>query len=117
MSILKRSQREARWRGIIKRQMSGELGVAGFCRREGLAQSTFHWWRRRLELPVRDKVQWIEAEGRALLPAQPALLPAGPAVRAGTASGLWIEFATPPGTELLSAALHALCVVEGGAPC
>jgi hypothetical protein len=38
-------------------------------------------------------------------------------VRAGTASGLWIEFATPPGTELLSAALHALRVVEGGAPC
>jgi len=111
----KRSQREARWRAIIKRQMSGGLGVAGFCRQEGLALSTFHWWRRRLESPVRDEVQWVEAEGPALLPPGPA--GAGLAVRVGTASGLWIEFATPPGTQLLSAALHALRATEGGASC
>ena len=124
MSTAKRSQREARWRAIIKRQMSGGLGVPGFCRREGLALSTFHWWRRRLESPVRDKVQWIEAQGSAQLPSVPALLPAGaglagpaPAVRAGTASGLWIEFAAPPGAQLLSAALHALRATEGGASC
>ena len=118
----KRSQREARWREIIKRQMSGGAGVAGFCRREGLALSTFHWWRRRLMSPVRDKVQWIEALAPALLPAGTGRVPvglagAGPAVRAGTASGLWIEFATPPGVELLSAALHALRATEGGASC
>ena len=40
-----------------------------------------------------------------------------PALRAGTASGLWIEFATVPGAELLSAALHALRATEGGASC
>ena len=128
MSISKRSQREARWRAVIKRQMSGRLGVAGFCRQEGLALSTFHWWRRRLESPVREEVQWIEAVTPAprLAPALP-ILPAGtsggvmagpvPALRAGTAGGLWIEFATPPAVELLSAALHALRAAEGGAPC
>lgn len=126
----KLSQREARWRAIIKRQRSGGAGVAGFCRREGLALSTFHWWRRRLESPARAKVQWMEAQAPALLavgPAGPGLTGpgfagpgvdgAGPAVRVGTASGLWIEFAAPPGTELLSAALHALRATEGGASC
>ena len=94
--------------------------MAGFCHREGLALSTFHWWRRRLESPGGEKVQWVEAEAPALLPPGPAgagLAGAGPAVRVGTASGLWIEFAAPPGTELLSAALHALRATEGGASC
>lgn len=115
-----RSQREARWRAIIKRQMSGDAGVAGFCRQEGLALSTFHWWRRRLESPVMDKVQWVEAQAPALLPAGTAgavMAGPGPSVRVGTASGLWIEFAAPPGTELLRAALHALRATEGGASC
>ena len=115
MSTTKRLQREARWRAIIKRQMSGSAGVAGFCRREGLAVSTFHWWRRRLRTPVREGIQWIEAEGPALLPERPA--GAGPAERAGSAGGLWIEFAAPPAAELLSAALHALHPREGGTSC
>ena len=95
--------------------------MAGFCRREGLALSTFHWWRRRFASPVRDNVQWVEAEAPALLPSGLSG-PSGPAgaglaVRVGTASGLWIEFAAPPGRELLSAALHALRATEGGASC
>lgn len=122
MSISKRSQREARWRAIIRRQMSGRLGVAGFCRQEGLALSTFHWWRRRLESPVRDEAQWIEAEAPALplVPGEASgAVMAGPvpALRAGTAGGLWIEFATPPGIELLRAALRALRAAEGGTSC
>lgn len=111
----KRLQREARWRAIIKRQMSGSAGVAGFCRREGLAVSTFHWWRRRLGPKVREGVQWIAAEGPALLPA--GLAGTGPAVRAGSASGLWVEFAAPPAVELLSAALRALEPRKEGASC
>jgi len=115
MSTSKRLQREARWRAIIERQRSGRAGVAGFCRREGLAVSTFHWWRRRLEPEVRERVEWIEAERPALLPAGPA--GAGPAVRVGNSGGLWIEFAAPPAAELLSAALRALHPREGGASC
>ena len=115
MSMSKRLQREARWRAIIKRQMSGSGGVAGFCRREGLAVSTFHWWRRRLRTPVRESVEWIEAEEPALLPERPA--GADPAVRAGTAGGVWIEFAAPPAAELLIATLRALHPREGGGSC
>lgn len=115
MSTSKRLQREARWRAIIKRQMSGSVSVAGFCRREGLAVSTFHWWRRRLRTPVRDRVEWIEAERPALLPAGPD--GTGPAVKAGNSGGLWIEFAAPPAAELLSVALLALRLPEGAASC
>jgi hypothetical protein len=115
MSTANRLQREARWRAIIKRQMSGSVSVAGFCRREGLAVSTFHWWRRRLRTPLRDRVEWMEAERPALLPAGPA--GAGPAVKAGNSGGLWIEFAAPPAVELLSAALCALRPSEGGSSC
>ena len=115
MSTTKRLQREARWRAIIKRQEIGEASVAGFCRREGLAVSTFHWWRRRLGSQVRENVQWIEAEDLAPVPA--VLVGTGPAVRVGTGCGLWIEFAVPPAAELLCAALHALRLPEGGASC
>jgi hypothetical protein len=115
MSTTKRLQREARWRAIIKRQLTGGASVAGFCRREGLAVSTFHWWRRRLNAQVRENVHWIEAQGLAPVPAGPA--GASPAVRVGTACGLWIEFAAPPAAELLCAALHALRLPEGRGAC
>ena len=115
MSTSKRLPREARWRAIIRRQATEGSSVAGFCRREGLAVSTFHWWRRRLRSQVRQKVQWIEAEGLAPVPPGPA--GAGPAVRAGSGCGLWIEFAAPPAAELLCAALQALRAPKGGASC
>jgi transposase-like protein len=37
-----------RWVEIIARQRASGLGVGRFCRREGLAPSTFFAWRRRL---------------------------------------------------------------------
>ncbi len=99
-------QRETRWRAVVRRQMAGRLSAADFCRCEGVALSTFYWWRRRLALANPKEVQWVEAQGASLL----QVMPAGtvPAVRAGTGTGLWIEFAMPPAAELLVAALSAL---------
>lgn len=48
MTEARNLQREARWRELVRRQAAGRLSVADFCRREGVALSTFHWWRRRL---------------------------------------------------------------------
>ena len=115
MSTTKRLQREARWRAIIKRQVNGLDSAAGFCRREGLAVSTFHWWRRRLGSQVGESVQWIDVEDLAPVPA--GLAGTGPAVRVGTGCGLWIEFAAPPAAEVLCAALHALRLPEGRSSC
>ena len=106
MSNSKNLLREARWQEIIRRQLRSQGSAADFCRREGVALSTFYWWRRRLDLSNPKEVQWVEAQGASLLQA----LPAGsvPAVRAGTGTGLWIEFAAPPAADLLAAALTAL---------
>ena len=38
-----------RWRELIAQQRAGELTVVAFCRRHGLAASTFFNWKRRLE--------------------------------------------------------------------
>ncbi len=95
----------------MQRQQASGLGVAEFCRREGVALSTFHWWRRRLAQTdgvrgsVSAAVQWIEAvpgDG----PREAAASPAAVCVRGG--DGLCIEFAAVPAAEVLRAAVAAL---------
>lgn len=110
------SERSARWRGLLARQSSSGLSVAAFCRREGVALSTFRWWRRKLAVTGRratlDAVDWVEA--------QPLTTPSPPgdaAVRLGNARGIWIEFAACPAPDVLRATLHALHEVRGGASC
>lgn len=41
--------RERRWRGVVKRFAAGGLTVRAFCRREGLPESAFYFWRRTLK--------------------------------------------------------------------
>ena len=103
------SLREARWRNIVRRQADGRAGVAEFCRREGLALSTFHWWRRRLALRESEAIQWVEARA-ASVPSAVMAAPgaAGPAVRVCSPSGLSIEFASLPSADLLVSALLVL---------
>jgi hypothetical protein len=110
------SDRSARWRGLLARQISSGLSVAAFCRREGVAFSAFHWWRRKLA-PAGDcgspvAVDWVEAQ-----PMTPPSFPGGAAVRLGNASGVWIEFAACSDGDLLRAALQALHESAGGASC
>ncbi len=45
--------RERFWRRTIRRQEKSGLGVRDFCRREGLKDWTFRWWRQ--ELTRRDQ--------------------------------------------------------------
>jgi hypothetical protein len=56
------SDRSARWRGLLARQISSGLSVAAFCRREGVALSTFHWWKRKLVSVTRGTTSHGEAE-------------------------------------------------------
>ena len=108
MTNTKNVIREARWRGIVRRQMAGRLGAAEFCRCEGLALSTFHWWRRRLQRPIPAAIEWIEAQTATVPFAETTCSGIAPAVRVGTDSGLYIEFASSPSAELLAAALLVL---------
>ncbi len=49
-------EKERFWRDAIERQRVSGLGVRPFCRMEGLAESSFHAWRRTLRKRDADRV-------------------------------------------------------------
>jgi hypothetical protein len=110
------------WRRTIREQQRSGLSVRDFCKREGLKDGAFRWWRQ--ELPRRDRGasvaprgEWTEAapaflpvrvvdpEGIAPRPAPPIeiVLPTGPTVR------------VPAGFDPRTLG-HVLAVLEGR-PC
>src|SRR3954468_23220449 len=68
--------RERFWRRTIRQQQQSGLAVPEFCRREGLKDGAFRWWRQ--ELARRDRqttpASQAEPEGEPTDPA-PAFLP------------------------------------------
>ena len=48
----KRKRKEAGWRRHIEEQAYSGLSIVGYCRRHGLREPGFYWWRR--ELSRRD---------------------------------------------------------------
>src|SRR5689334_15222575 len=45
-------KKERFWRRMVRRQIDSGLSIRGWCRRRGLSEALFHWWRR--ELARRD---------------------------------------------------------------
>ena len=43
-----------RWRALVEQQRAGAVSVSAFCRRHGLAVSTYFAWRRRLDDAARS---------------------------------------------------------------
>ena len=41
-------QRQSYWEAVVQRWREGDQGVRAFCRAEGLRESAFYFWRRRL---------------------------------------------------------------------
>ena len=39
-------KKERQWRGVLERQAASGLSARAFCRREEIAESAFHFWRR-----------------------------------------------------------------------
>jgi hypothetical protein len=114
--------RERFWRRTIREQQRSGLSVRDFCRREGLNDGAFRWWRQ--ELPRRDQepsiaprgeraeaapaflpVRVVDQEAVAPRPAPPIeiVLPTGPTVR------------VPSGFDPCTLG-HVLAVLEGR-PC
>ena len=48
-------KKETLWRRMIRAQSGSGLSVRGWCRKRGLSEAGFHWWRR--ELARRDAEQ------------------------------------------------------------
>jgi hypothetical protein len=47
-------EREAFWRGLLARQARSSLSVLAFCKQEGVLDSSFYTWRRRIEARDRE---------------------------------------------------------------
>jgi transposase-like protein len=61
-------RKERRWRGVLKRQGTSGLNVRAFCRREGIAESAFHFWRRTIRewrRTIREQDGEVELASRA----------------------------------------------------
>lgn len=50
---------ERRWRGWVERWGASGLSVREFCRRHGLSEASFHFWKR--ELPAREAAAAADA--------------------------------------------------------
>ena len=48
MSKPRDAAKERYWRGVIRRHVASGLGTRRFCRKEGIAEDRYHWWRRTL---------------------------------------------------------------------
>jgi transposase len=94
-------RRERAWRGRLERWRSGGGSVRAFCRREGVAEPSFYYWRR--ELARRDGAG-ARRGGRAA----PLFLPVR-VKEAGQASGEGvIELRLPSGHVLRGSELEKL---------
>jgi hypothetical protein len=60
MSKPRDAAKERYWRGVIRRHAASGLGTRRFCRKEGIAEDRYHWWRRTLR--ERDRQAQVDAK-------------------------------------------------------
>jgi hypothetical protein len=117
MSRTVRRNASAVWRERLERYAGGQSSVAEFCRRERVSQPSFYRWRKLLGgASSRRGIQrdtWREREPRFLPVEIPAsLLATG--VRMELPGGATVCFPQDVPAEVLSAAIRAACVANGG---
>ena len=75
-----RGNRAGYWRGHIRACESSGLSIVGYCRREGLSASGYHWWKRRLKVHKESGVSGTMSVAAAF--AEVAVVPPEADVRA-----------------------------------
>jgi hypothetical protein len=66
-------EREAFWRDVLARQAKSSLSVLAFCKREGVLDSSFYTWRRRIK--ARDRESSSRTGPYTLVPRRPDFMP------------------------------------------
>lgn len=71
------------WSSRVQEQSVSGLGIRAWCAREGLTESTFHYWRKRLAVPSMPATQLIALPiaGRQAGPAMELQTPHGYVIR------------------------------------
>lgn len=57
--MLQRESNQQVWSARVQEQAGSGLGIRAWCVREGLTESTFHYWRKRLAAPLQPATQLI----------------------------------------------------------
>ena len=71
MATSRDPKREAFWRRALRRQAKGGTTIVEFCENEGLTESTFHYWRRRIQqLDAEPQSQTSQSSPPTLVPVQ-----------------------------------------------
>jgi hypothetical protein len=107
----------ALWRERLERHAGGQWSVAEFCRREGVSQPSFYRWRKLLgSRPSRHGIPHDRRPKREprFLPVEipPSLLATG--LRMELPGGATVCFPQDVPVEVLSAAIRAACLANGG---
>ncbi|WP_397569104.1 IS66 family insertion sequence element accessory protein TnpA [Schlesneria sp. T3-172] len=111
-------EKESYWRSHCERQSSSGESIRGYCRRRGLSEATFHYWRRQLssldqELTVRrttdPQVTRPQGTGMAGLVAVEVLGDSLPPamLEIACAGGLVVRLREDAGVEVLTRVLTA----------
>ena len=120
--VSRRAEKEASWRCHLEAQSSSGESIRGYCRRHGLLQSSFHFWRcaianRDLGVPSSKR-----AEGAGLVAVQIVGELALPSSNRGLleielVGGLVVRLREDVGVESLEQVLRAcqqVCLANGG---
>lgn len=113
-----RKEREAHWRGVLKRQSESGLGVGEFCRQESISVPSFYSWRRRLQESEVTGNQEADrsstgVSSRQLLPVHIASAAPAVAVRILLPQGVSLETSTGVDDRRLTDLLRALREASG----
>lgn len=101
--------KEAYWREVIERQASSGLSMRAYCRREGIAETSLHAWRRTI----------ARRDGRVVAPKKPSkpafvplvvneLPPCETSIALELTGGCVLKFAGPVAAEQLADLVLAL---------
>ncbi len=108
-------KREAFWRGVLRRQRDSGLSVRAFCRREGLAETALHGWRRIIKQRDRERDQERQPVAAAFVPVvlapdQPSQADGRIAIELRGGRVMRLPASMPP--DRLAAVVHAIEAIE-----
>lgn len=92
--MMQRELNQQVWSARVQEQSASGLGIRAWCMREGLTESTFHYWRKRLAAPAQPTTTLIAlpSVGREVEPVLEVMTPLGYVIRIASQEQLgWIK--------------------------
>lgn len=92
--MMQKESKQQVWSARVQEQAESGLGIRAWCVREGLTESTFHYWRKRVSAPAHRPTALIALPelGRQEASALEMMTPLGYVIRISSAEQLgWVK--------------------------